>query len=191
MCSELLIMSEINWCLWSSVCEYQSVECAFTSPVSIESGMLLTCRFVSCIVMMSVYIFFWCRLCWFEVWRCLCHLVDCWLWLGGWWFDGHGLLCWMHLALLLQVVCVYEWCIFNRVCIVVVSSVCISDEPSVCCVCGYIWLRCVVCLFVCDQSKWLEWVQVCVCLLCRRTRIWLEVPRFCEEQSQPGGWEWR
>ena len=27
-----------------SVCEYQSVECAFTSPVSIESGMLVTCR---------------------------------------------------------------------------------------------------------------------------------------------------
>ena len=44
MCSELLIMSEIRCPLWSSVCEYQSVECAFTSPVSIESGMLLTCR---------------------------------------------------------------------------------------------------------------------------------------------------
>ena len=27
-----------------SVCEYQSVECAFTSPVSIESSMLVTCR---------------------------------------------------------------------------------------------------------------------------------------------------
>ena len=44
MCSESLIMSEISCPLWSSVCEYQSVECAFTSPVSIESGMLLTCR---------------------------------------------------------------------------------------------------------------------------------------------------
>ena len=43
-CSELLIMSEISGPLWSSVCEYQSVECAFTSPVSIESGMLVTCR---------------------------------------------------------------------------------------------------------------------------------------------------
>ena len=32
MCSELLIMSEI------------SCQCAFTSPVSIESGMLVTCR---------------------------------------------------------------------------------------------------------------------------------------------------
>ena len=44
MCSELLIMSDISCPLWSSVCEYQSVECAFTSPVSIESGMLVTCR---------------------------------------------------------------------------------------------------------------------------------------------------
>ena len=26
------------------MCEYQSVECAFTSPVSIVSGMLVTCR---------------------------------------------------------------------------------------------------------------------------------------------------
>ena len=26
------------------MCEYQSVECAFTSPVIIESGMLVTCR---------------------------------------------------------------------------------------------------------------------------------------------------
>ena len=37
-------MSEISLPLWSSMCEYQSVECAFTSPVSIESGMLVTCR---------------------------------------------------------------------------------------------------------------------------------------------------
>ena len=26
------------------VCVYQSVECTFTSPVSIESGMLIMCR---------------------------------------------------------------------------------------------------------------------------------------------------
>ena len=26
------------------MCEYQSVECAFTSPVSIESSILVTCR---------------------------------------------------------------------------------------------------------------------------------------------------
>ena len=30
--------------LWSSVYEYQSVECASTSPESIESCMLVTCR---------------------------------------------------------------------------------------------------------------------------------------------------
>ena len=44
MCSELPIMSEIRWPLWSSVCEYQSDGRAFTSPVSIESGMFVTCR---------------------------------------------------------------------------------------------------------------------------------------------------
>ena len=44
VCSELMIMSEISCPLSSSVCEYQSVECAFTSPVSIESGMLVMCR---------------------------------------------------------------------------------------------------------------------------------------------------
>ena len=44
MCSGLLIMSEISYPLWSSVCEYQSVECAFTSPVSIDTAMLVTCR---------------------------------------------------------------------------------------------------------------------------------------------------
>ena len=45
-CSELLIMSEISCPLLSSVCEYhkQSVEYAFTSPVSIEAGMLVACR---------------------------------------------------------------------------------------------------------------------------------------------------
>ena len=37
-------MSEISCPSWSSMCEYQSVECAFTSPVSIVSGMLVTCR---------------------------------------------------------------------------------------------------------------------------------------------------
>ena len=40
------------------------------------------------------------------------------------------------LCLVLFFVC--EWCISSQVCIVAVLSVCISDEPSVCCVCGYI-----------------------------------------------------
>ena len=54
--------------------------------------------------------------------------------------------------LLLRFVWVCEWCISSLVGIVAVSSVCISDEPSVCCVCGYIGLRCVSCLFVCDRG---------------------------------------
>ena len=44
ICSEFLIISEISGPLSSSVCEYQSVGWAFTSPVSIESGILVTCR---------------------------------------------------------------------------------------------------------------------------------------------------
>ena len=44
MCSDLLIVSEISCPLWWSLCEYQSVEYAVTSPVSIESGILVTCR---------------------------------------------------------------------------------------------------------------------------------------------------
>ena len=45
MCSELQIMLEISCPLWSSMCEYnQTVKCAFTSHVSIESGMLVACR---------------------------------------------------------------------------------------------------------------------------------------------------
>ena len=76
MCSELLIMSEISCPLWSSVCEYQSVECAFTSPVSIESGMLVTCRAVCDVCVHGVVV--WCLLmkstplllcC---LWSCLC-----------------------------------------------------------------------------------------------------------------------
>ena len=42
MCCELLIMSKISWPLWSSVCEYQSVECVFMSPL--HSFMMLNCR---------------------------------------------------------------------------------------------------------------------------------------------------
>ena len=47
-----------------------------------------------------------------------------------------------------------------------------------------------ICLFVCDRGykfKLLEWV----CCVCGRARILLDVPRFCEELSQPGGRERR
>ena len=70
--------------------------------------------------------------------------------MGGWWFVCAGELCWLCLVLLLRFVWVYEWYISIQVCIVAVLYVCNSDEPSVCCVCGYIVLRIVSCLFVCD-----------------------------------------
>ena len=40
---ELESVSEISSPRWSSVYECQSVECAFTSPVIIELGMLVMC----------------------------------------------------------------------------------------------------------------------------------------------------
>ena len=43
MCSELLMTSAISCPLWSSVYECHKVECAFTSPVSTECGMLVMC----------------------------------------------------------------------------------------------------------------------------------------------------
>ena len=42
MWSELLMTSVICCPLWSSVYEYQRVECAFTSPVRTESGMSMS-----------------------------------------------------------------------------------------------------------------------------------------------------
>ena len=76
-----------------------------------------------------------------------------WLWfVSGWSFVGDGLLCWLCLALLLRVMWVYEWCISSRVCIVVLS-VCVSEEPSGCYVCGYILLRFVTCLCICDKRQ--------------------------------------
>ena len=55
-CALMLFLCSI-FCLMcpgsrSSVCEYQSVECAFTSPVSIESGLLVTCR-IQCAMSVS------------------------------------------------------------------------------------------------------------------------------------------
>ena len=41
MWSELLMTSAISCPLWSSVYEYQGVECAFTSPVRTECGMFM------------------------------------------------------------------------------------------------------------------------------------------------------
>ena len=72
--------------------------------------------------------------------QCFCLFVDCEL-VGGCVGDVLLVMCCCVgcvLALLSRGVWVCEWCISSRVCIVVVLSVCISDEPSVCCVCGYI-----------------------------------------------------
>ena len=41
MWSELLMTSAISCPLWSSVYEWQRVECAFTSPVRTECGMFV------------------------------------------------------------------------------------------------------------------------------------------------------
>ena len=41
MWSELLVTSAISCPQWSSVYEYQRVECAFTSPVRTECGMFV------------------------------------------------------------------------------------------------------------------------------------------------------
>ena len=41
VCSELPMSSAISCPLWSSVYEFQKVECAFTSPVWTECGMFV------------------------------------------------------------------------------------------------------------------------------------------------------
>ena len=41
--SELLMTSDISCPLWSSVYECQRMDCAFTSPVRTECGMLVMC----------------------------------------------------------------------------------------------------------------------------------------------------
>ena len=48
MWSELLRTSAISCPLWSSVYEYQRVECAFTYPMRNEHGMLVMCSMQCC-----------------------------------------------------------------------------------------------------------------------------------------------
>ena len=43
MCSELLMTSAVSCPLWSSVYECHKAECAFTSPVRTECGMIVMC----------------------------------------------------------------------------------------------------------------------------------------------------
>ena len=41
--SELLMTSDMSCPLWSSMCEYHRLECALTSPVRTEFGVLVIC----------------------------------------------------------------------------------------------------------------------------------------------------
>ena len=48
---ELLMTSVISCPLWLSVCEYQTVECAFTSTLRTECGMFVMCCMQCCMSM--------------------------------------------------------------------------------------------------------------------------------------------
>ena len=54
MWSELLKTSSISCPMWSSVCECQRVECAFTSPVRPVCGMFVMCCMKCCMSMSAV-----------------------------------------------------------------------------------------------------------------------------------------
>ena len=54
MWSELLMTSAISCPLWSSVYEYQRLECAFTSPVRTEYGMFVMYYMQCCMSMSAV-----------------------------------------------------------------------------------------------------------------------------------------
>ena len=62
MWSELLLTSDISCPLWSSVYECQRVECAFTSSVSTECGMVVMYCMRCCSAWMC---------CLVEVYKCL------------------------------------------------------------------------------------------------------------------------
>ena len=74
---ELESVSEISSPRWSSVYECQSVECAFTSPVIIELGMLVMycMQFVMSVSVVSMVS--WCGV---VVSRCFLVLCIYWLW---------------------------------------------------------------------------------------------------------------
>ena len=109
---------------------------------------------------------FWCHLCWFEVWRCFV------LWLI--------VVCeWVCCSLFLMGSCIVcAWCCCHVLCgcvngaspvrfVLSLYYLCAFQMNSVCCVCGYIWLRFVFLFICCDRfhkSKWLECVCLCVSL---------------------------
>ena len=69
MWSELLMTSAISCPLWSSVYEYQRVECAFISPVRTECGMfVMYC--MQCCMPCQLFCSVW--MCYLEdVYKCL------------------------------------------------------------------------------------------------------------------------
>ena len=68
MWSELQMTSAISCPLWSAVYECQRVECAFTSPVRTECGMLVMDCSVVCLCQLFCSVWMWCLE---EVGRCL------------------------------------------------------------------------------------------------------------------------
>ena len=69
MWSEFLMASAIRCPLWSSVYECQRVECAFTSPVRTECGMLVMYCMQCCMSVSPVCSAWMC--CLEEVYKCL------------------------------------------------------------------------------------------------------------------------
>ena len=69
MWSELLMTFAISCPLWSTVYEYQRVECAFTSPVRTECGMFVMYCMQCCMSVSAVFIAWMC--CLEEVYKCL------------------------------------------------------------------------------------------------------------------------
>ena len=65
-----LSMTSISCPLWSSVYECQRVECAFTSPVGTECGMLVMYCMQCCMSVVWLFCSAW-MWCLEEVYRCL------------------------------------------------------------------------------------------------------------------------
>ena len=66
MWSQLLMTSAISCPLWSSVYEYQRVECAFTSPMKTECGKFVCSVVCPCELCCSAWM-----CCLEEVYKCL------------------------------------------------------------------------------------------------------------------------
>ena len=76
MWSELLLTSAISCPLWSSVYEFQRVECAFTSPVRTECMFVMYC--MQCCVRVSCFVVHGCAVSmrYINVYNCDMFSVD-------------------------------------------------------------------------------------------------------------------